>query len=36
MYFAGEHNSRTTAGIEGACESAENSVVAILETLGKA
>ena len=33
MYFAGEHNCRVQAGIEGACEAAENSVVQILETL---
>jgi monoamine oxidase len=36
MYFAGEHNCRVNAGIEGACEAAENAVVAILEKLGKA
>jgi monoamine oxidase len=36
MYFAGEHNCRVNAGIEGACEAAENSVIAILEKLGKA
>jgi monoamine oxidase len=36
MYFAGEHNCRINAGIEGACEAAENSVIAILEKLGKA
>ena len=35
MYFAGEHNCRVNAGIEGACEAAENAVVAVLETLGK-
>jgi monoamine oxidase len=36
MYFAGEHNSRVTAGIEGACEAAENAVIPVLERLGKA
>ncbi len=36
MYFAGEHNCRVNAGIEGACEAAENSVITILEKLGKA
>jgi len=36
MYFAGEHNCRINAGIEGACEAAENAVIAILEKLGKA
>ncbi len=36
MYFAGEHNCRVNAGIEGACEAAENAVIAILEKLGKA
>jgi monoamine oxidase len=35
MYFAGEHNCRINAGIEGACEAAENAVIPILETLGK-
>jgi monoamine oxidase len=35
MYFAGEHNCRVNAGIEGACEAAENAVIAALETLGK-
>jgi monoamine oxidase len=35
MYFAGEHNCRVSAGIEGACEAAENAVIAVLETLGK-
>jgi monoamine oxidase len=35
MYFAGEHNCRVNAGIEGACEAAENAVIAILEKLGK-
>jgi monoamine oxidase len=35
MYFAGEHNCRITAGIEGACEAAENAVIAVLERLGK-
>jgi len=36
MYFAGEHISRVNAGLEGACESAETAVIAILEKLGKA
>ena len=36
MYFAGEHNCRVTAGIEGACEAAENAVIQVLERLGKA
>jgi monoamine oxidase len=36
MYFAGEHNCRVNAGIEGACEAAENAAIAILEKLGKA
>jgi monoamine oxidase len=36
MYFAGEHNCRVTAGIEGACEAAENAVIPVLERLGKA
>jgi monoamine oxidase len=35
MYFAGEHNSRVYAGLEGACEAAENAVLAILGALGK-
>jgi monoamine oxidase len=35
MYFAGEHNCRVNAGIEGACEAAEYAVIAILEALGK-
>jgi monoamine oxidase len=36
MYFAGEHNCRINAGIEGACEASENAVIAILEKLGQA
>jgi monoamine oxidase len=36
LYFAGEHNCRVHAGIEGACEAAENAGIAILEKLGKA
>jgi monoamine oxidase len=36
MYFAGEHNCRVNAGIEGACEAAENAAIAVLEKLGKA
>ena len=35
MYFAGEHNCVISAGIEGACEAAENAAIAILEKLGK-
>jgi monoamine oxidase len=35
LYFAGEHNCRVNAGIEGACEAAENAVIPILETIGK-
>ncbi len=35
LYFAGEHNCRIHAGIEGACEAAENAGVAILERLSK-
>jgi monoamine oxidase len=35
MYFAGEHNCRVNAGIEGACEAAENAVIPLLETIGK-
>jgi monoamine oxidase len=34
LYFAGEHNCRIHAGIEGACEAAENASIRILETLG--
>jgi monoamine oxidase len=36
MFFAGEHNSRVTAGIEGACEAAEYASIAVLEKLGRA
>lgn len=36
MYFAGEHISRVSAGLEGACESAENASISILEKIGKA
>jgi monoamine oxidase len=36
LYFAGEHNCRIHAGIEGACEAAENAGIAVLEKLGKA
>ncbi len=36
LYFAGEHNCRVHAGIEGACEAAENASIAILEKLDKA
>jgi monoamine oxidase len=35
MYFAGEHNCRVNAGIEGACEAAETAAIAVLETIGK-
>jgi monoamine oxidase len=35
MHFAGEHNCRVSAGIEGACEAAENAVIAVLEALGQ-
>jgi monoamine oxidase len=35
MYFAGEHNCRVNAGLEGACEAAENAAIAVLEKLGK-
>jgi monoamine oxidase len=34
LYFAGEHNCRIHAGIEGACEAAESASIRILETLG--
>jgi monoamine oxidase len=36
MYFAGEHNCRVNAGIEGACEAAEYAAIAVLERLGNA
>ena len=36
LYFAGEHNCRIHAGVEGACEAAENASIAILEKLSKA
>jgi monoamine oxidase len=36
LYFAGEHNCRIHAGVEGACEAAENAGIAILERLNKA
>jgi monoamine oxidase len=35
MHFAGEHNCRVNAGIEGACEAAETAVIAVLDILGK-
>ncbi len=35
MYFAGEHNCRVSAGIEGACEAAETAAITVLETIGK-
>jgi monoamine oxidase len=36
LHFAGEHLCRVHAGVEGACESAENAVITILESLGNA
>jgi len=33
LYFAGEHNCRIHAGVEGACEAAENASIGILERL---
>jgi monoamine oxidase len=36
LYFAGEHNCRIHAGIEGACEAAETASIKILEALGTA
>jgi monoamine oxidase len=36
LFFAGEHNCRVHAGVEGACEAAENASIAILDTLNKA
>jgi monoamine oxidase len=36
MHFAGEHNCRVNAGIEGACEAAENAAISVLEIIGKA
>jgi len=36
MHFAGEHNCKVNAGIEGACEAAENAVIAVLEAIGSA
>jgi monoamine oxidase len=36
LYFAGEHNCRVHAGVEGACEAAENASIAILEKLSQA
>jgi monoamine oxidase len=35
MHFAGEHNCRVNAGIEGACEAAETAAIAVLDILGK-
>ena len=35
LHFAGEHLARVQVGIEGACESAEASVLAILEKFGR-
>ncbi len=34
LHFAGEHNCRIHAGMEGACEAAETASIKILETLG--
>ena len=34
LHFAGEHLCRVHAGIEGACEAAENAVLQILDALG--
>ena len=36
LYFAGEHNCRIHAGVEGACEAAENASIGVLEALNKA
>lgn len=36
MYFGGEHNGHVHAGIEAACEAAENAVVDLLGAMGKA
>ena len=36
LHFAGEHLCRIHAGIEGACESAENAVIGVLDTLSNA
>ena len=36
LHFAGEHLCRVHAGMEGACESAENTAFAALSVLGKA
>jgi len=36
LFFAGEHNCRVHAGVEGACEAAENASIAILDKLSKA
>jgi monoamine oxidase len=36
LFFAGEHNCRVHAGVEGACEAAENASIAILEKLNHA
>jgi monoamine oxidase len=36
LYFAGEHNCRVHAGVEGACEAAENAAIAVLESAGSA
>jgi len=35
LYFAGEHLCRVHAGIEGACETAENAAIQVLDALGK-
>ena len=36
MYFGGEHNGHVHAGIEAACEAAENAVIDLLGAVGKA
>jgi monoamine oxidase len=36
LHFAGEHNCRVHAGVEGACEAAENAAIAVLESAGSA
>ena len=36
LHFAGEHLCRIHAGIEGACESSENAVIGVLDTLANA
>ncbi len=36
LHFAGEHLTRVSAGMEGACESAEHAVLAVLDQIGTA